>query len=171
MAMRPARCYTKHERPYTRQSRSKPRKSYAKGVPESKIHRFELGKKRKSFSLRLNLVCTKAVQIRHNALEAARVAAVKSLSKTIAEDGFFLKVLVYPHQILRENALATGAGADRYQSGMRDAYGKPVGVAARVKAGQKLLEIWIEPGKIAMGKKALKISAAKIPAPCRIVSG
>ncbi|MBI4170413.1 MAG: 50S ribosomal protein L16, partial [Candidatus Aenigmarchaeota archaeon] len=31
--------------------------------------------------------------------------------------------------MLRENALATGAGADRFQSGMRQSFGKPVGTA------------------------------------------
>ena len=54
---------------------------------------------------------------------------------------------------------------------MRDAFGKPVGVAARVRANQRLLEIWIEPGKIALGKKALKVAGAKMPSPCRIVAG
>ncbi len=168
MALRPAKCYSRMERPYARQSRKRPRKGYAKGVPDSKIHRFETGKKRPSLSLRMNLTSRKAVQIRHNALEAARVAIVKSLTKTIGEDGFFMKVLVYPHHVLRENALATGAGADRYQSGMSGAFGKPTGTAARIKPGQRIFEIRIEPSKLALGKKALKIAAVKLPTSCRI---
>ena len=171
MALRPARCYSGAKRPYARQSRRKPRKSYAKGVPDSKIHRFETGKKKPGLSLRLNLVAKNQVQIRHNALEAARVAISKSLAKNIGEEEFFLKVLVYPHHVLRENALATGAGADRYQSGMSGAFGKPIGVAARVKENQSVFSIWIEPGKEAMGKKALKIAGIKLPTPCRITQG
>lgn len=171
MTLRPARCYSGAKRPYARQSRRKPKKGYAKGVPDSKIHRFETGKKKPNFSLRLNLVAKNQVQIRHNALEAARVAISKSLIKNIGEEEFFMKVLVYPHHVLRENALATGAGADRYQSGMSGAFGKPVGTAARVKPGQSIFSIWIEPGKTAMGKKALKIAGIKLPTPCRITSG
>lgn len=171
MALRPAKCYSRIERPYTRQSRRKPRKGYAKGVPESKIHRFETGSRRPNLSLRLSLIGKNPVQIRHNALEAARVAVVKSLTKTIGEEGFFLKILVFPHHILRENALATGAGADRYQSGMSGAFGKPIGTAVRMKPGQRILEVWIEPGKIALGKKALKIASVKLPTPCRITPG
>jgi large subunit ribosomal protein L10e len=168
MSLRPARCYSTVKRPYARQSRSKPRKGYAKGVPDSKIHRFEMGQKRPALSLRLSLDSKNPVQIRHNALEAARVAAVKALSKTVGEENFFLKILVYPHHVMRENALATGAGADRYQSGMSGAFGKPIGTAARIKSGQRILEIWIEPGKAAFGKKALKIAAVKLPTSCRI---
>lgn len=171
MGLRPGRCYSKLKRAYTRQSRSKPSKGYVKGVPESKIHRFEIGSRKPALSLRLNLVSKNAVQIRHNALEAARVAIVKSLSKAIGEESFFLKILVYPFQVLRENALATGAGADRYQSGMSHSFGKPIGTAARIRPDQRILEIWIEPGKIESGKKALKIAIAKLPTSCRITSG
>lgn len=171
MGLRPGRCYSKLERPYTRQSRSKPSKGYAKGVPESKIHRFEMGTRKPNLSLRLNLVSREAVQIRHNALEAARVAVVKSLTKTVGEENFFLKILVYPFQVLRENALATGAGADRYQSGMSKAFGKPIGTAARIRPDQRVLEIWIEPGRLELGKKAMKIASSKLPASCRITEG
>ncbi|MFC7029415.1 hypothetical protein ACFQH8_22010 [Halomicroarcula sp. GCM10025710] len=36
----------------------------------------------------------------------------------------------FPHQVLRENKQATGAGADRVSDGMRQAFGKIVGTAA-----------------------------------------
>ena len=47
MAIRPGRCYRKHQRAFTRQSIHVPRKSYIKGVPKPKITDFEFGKKRK----------------------------------------------------------------------------------------------------------------------------
>ena len=168
MALRPAKCYRKLERPYTRQSRKKPRKSYVKGVPYPKITRFETGKVKKKFGLTMHLVAVDEGQIRHNALEATRVAANKVMLEGAGEDGYFMKVLLYPHHVLRENALATGAGADRFQTGMRKSFGKPIGTAARVKKGQKLIEIRTNKSKKDFAKRALKIAAYKLPVKCRI---
>ncbi len=170
MALRSAKCYRKHERPNTRVSTRKPRRSYVKGVPGSKIHRFEVGnvKRKDEFPLTVYLVARDPVQIRHNALEAARVAATKALSKEVDEENFFLKVLVYPHHILRENPLATGAGADRFQTGMRKSFGRPIGKAARVKAGQRVLQVKLEKSGLKTAKKALKIASSKLPTACRV---
>lgn len=170
MGLRPAKCYRKVERPNTRQSRSKPRKGYVKGVPDIKIHRFEMGNKKKKFPKKLSLVSGMNMQIRHNALEAARMAAHKVLVNGVGEEGYFMKVLIYPFHIMRENPLATGAGADRYQSGMRQSFGKPIGLAAQVKKQQAVLNVWIEPGKEAVAKRALKIASYKLPGKSRVVS-
>jgi large subunit ribosomal protein L10e len=168
MALRSAKCYRKHERPYTRVSTRKPRRSYVKGVPALKIHRFETGKIKPHLTRRMFLVSKNPVQIRHNALEAARVALSKALAKNVGEDSYFLKVLIYPHHVLRENPLATGAGADRFQTGMRKSFGRPIGAAARVKRGQRIIEIRIPPGQESSGKKALKIASSKMPTSCYI---
>lgn len=37
--------------------------------------------------------------------------------------------------------MATGAGADRVQSGMRNAFGKPISVEAIVKKDQRIITI------------------------------
>jgi large subunit ribosomal protein L10e len=169
MGLRPAKCYRKLERPYTRQSRRKPRKSYVKGVPEPKIHKFEMGDPDRSYSLRARLVSENGVQIRHNALEAARIAANRHLDNTVGKGNFFLKVLVYPHHVMRENTLATGAGADRFQTGMRKAFGKPIGLAARVMPRQNIMEIRVDSSKQKHAKDALLRASAKLPTPCRIV--
>jgi large subunit ribosomal protein L10e len=168
MGIRPAKCYRKLERPNTRISISKPRKSYVKGVPPGKIHRFDAGVQKPEFTLRMFLVAKNPVQIRNNALEAARIAASKALAKRLGEDGFFVKILVYPHHVIRENPLATGAGADRFQTGMRQSFGRPIGTAARVMEGQRILEARVLPGKEAECKKSLKIAASKVPTPCII---
>ena len=167
--LRPAKCYRNIERPYTRQSRKKPRRSYVKGVPVSKIHKFETGDAKRKFSMRGFLIANEAVQIRHNALEAARVAANKVLDNTIGKEGYFLKVLVFPHHVLRDNPIATGAGADRYQTGMRLSFGRPYSTAARVRKGQSIIEVRVSRGKEDVAKKALKIASSKIPVPCTIV--
>lgn len=169
MALRPGKCYRTVKRPWTRQSRKKPKKGYVRGVPSSKIHRFESGK-RGDFSLCMNLVAKESVQIRSNALEAARVSANKVLSNSLAENMYFLKVMVYPHQVLRENPLATGAGADRFQTGMRLSFGKPIGVAAIVRPNQKILEIRTDSANEKIGKEALKVASSKLPVPCSIIS-
>jgi len=154
-SLRPARCYRKLERPNTRQSRQKPKKSYVKGDPYPKIHRFTLGNKKEDFGLIMYLKVENGVQIRHNALEAARIAVHKSLTKNIGEDMYMMKVLVFPHHVMRENPLATGAGADRFSTGMRKSFGKPIGLAARVKKGQRVLQIKISPEKEKEGKKVI----------------
>lgn len=169
MGIRPAKCYRKLERPYTRQSRKKPKKGYVKGVPDPKIHKFEMGDAKKKFSLKAKLVSSNGVQIRHNALEAARVTANRYLDKTIGKENYFIKILIYPHHVMRENRLATGAGADRFQTGMRKAFGKPIGLAARVKPGQSLMEVRVNKSKQKFAKEALRRSSAKFPTPCRVV--
>ena len=55
------------------------------------------------------------------------------------------------------------AGADRLQEGMRKAFGKPIGVAARVDIGTTVLELHVKTPDLALGKKALHAAKAKLP--------
>ncbi len=75
------------------------------------------------------------------ALEAARIAANKYMVKNAGKDTFHLRVRVHPFHVLRINKMLSCAGADRLQTGMRGAFGKPQGVCARVAIGQVLLSI------------------------------
>jgi len=169
MGLRPAKCYRKPERPNTRVSLRKPRRSYVKGVPEPKIHRFEVGNRTKEFTKSMRLTVNNHVQIRHNALEAARVAANKVLTQSFGPDNYLLKVLVYPHHVMRENPLATGAGADRFQTGMRKSFGRMIGRAAIVKSNQAIIRVYFDDvTKINSVKKALKLAGSKIPSPCKV---
>ena len=52
-----------------------------------------------------------------------------------------MMIRIYPHHIMRENPLATGAGADRMSTGMKKSFGKTIGVAARVHKGQTLVTV------------------------------
>lgn len=168
MGLRPGRCYRKHQRPYTRQSQRKPRKSYIKGVPKPKITQFEFGTKG-DYTKVAYVISSRAVQIRHNSLEASRVVATQLLETTMPKGHtFFFKVLVYPHQVLRENALATGAGADRFQQGMRANFGRPISTAARVFKGQRIMEVRFNGGLVQV-KEALKGAIYKLPTPCKIM--
>ena len=169
MGLRPGRCYRKFQRPYTRQSQKVPRKGYVKGVPKPKITQFEFGTKG-IYEKKIFLLPKKDVQVRHNSLESARVSVVQTLEKKMPKGTtFFFKVRVYPHQVLRENALATGAGADRFQQGMRANFGGPIGTAARVHKDQKMFEIQVNTSGISVAKEAFKSGMYKLPVPCRII--
>jgi len=163
MALRPGRTMHRIERPYTRVSQRNPRKSYVKGVPFPKIHQFEMGNKNGEFDTTLYLVVKNSMQIRHNALEAARIVAHKFLEKKVGHDNYFMKILKYPHHVIREKPIATGAGADRYSQGMRLAFGRPVGVAVQAFAGDKLVMIRTKKEFVPIAKQALKKFGLKIP--------
>ncbi len=95
--------------------------------------------------------------------------ANKYLEKILGKEGFFMKVLVYPHQILREHTLATGAGADRFSAGMRKPFGKPKGRAAIVHAGDRIILLKINKNQLNVGKEALHRATTKLPTPCKII--
>ena len=101
-------------------------------------------------------------------IEAARVAANKKMS-VVGETEYQLNVKVYPHVILSENKMIATAGADRLQEGMRRAYGKPTGLASRVKIGQKILEIRTFKIHIDAAKKAVKSACSKLPMPSKLL--
>jgi large subunit ribosomal protein L10e len=169
MALRPGRTVRKIERPYTRVSKKVPRKSYVVGVPVPKIHQFEMGNRMGEYDIVLYLVAKQPVQIRHNALEAARIVATNFLEKMLGTN-YFLKILLFPHHVIREKPIATGAGADRYSQGMRLSFGQPSGTAVQIKEGQRLLMLRIKKENLEIGKKALKKAGLKISTPIRIVA-
>ena len=53
---------------------------------------------------------------------------------------------------------------------MRKSFGRPIGVAARVKSDQRLIMIDVPAGFEDAGKQSLKVAAAKFPTPCYVVS-
>jgi len=144
------------------------RRKYMGGVPNSRISQFDMGNLREEFPVVLSLKVENRVQIRHTALEAGRIAANKVMSKKAGVANYHLKVRVYPHIVLRENKLATGAGADRVSSGMRSAFGKNVGTAARLEHNQIVLSISCTPSAFPLAKEALWKASMKFPTPCYI---
>lgn len=120
------------------------------------------------FEYRFSLIAQAPVQIRHNALEAARVAANKVLFDALGETGYKIHLRVYPHVILRENRMIATAGADRLQEGMRRSFGKPSGRAARITAGQSILDIYVNSNALETAKHALKVGTTKLPVACVI---
>ncbi|KDN45292.1 putative RPL10-60S large subunit ribosomal protein L10 [Tilletiaria anomala UBC 951] len=138
MGRRPARCYRYcKNKPY-------PKSRYNRGVPDPKIRIYDLGRKKASvddFPFCCHLVCDEHQQITSEALEAARICANKYMTKTSGKDSFHMRVRVHPFHVIRINKMLSCAGADRLQTGMRGAWGKPYDTVARVDIGQVLLSI------------------------------
>jgi large subunit ribosomal protein L10e len=141
--------------PYTRGK-------YIHGSPPSKISKFMMGDTKSHFEYRFSLVAQAPIQIRHNALEAARVAANKVLFDALGETGYMIQLKVYPHVILRENRMIATAGADRLQEGMRRSFGKPSGRAARIKSGQSILDVYVNSSALDHAKRALRVGSTKL---------
>jgi large subunit ribosomal protein L10e len=157
-----ARNYRKPKgQPYTR-------KKYIRGSPMPKITKFTMGNPTGSFEYEAYLIAQKGAQIRHNALEAARVASNRSLSEELGEN-YCLRILPYPHTVLRENKMIFGAHADRLQDGMKRSFGKPIGTAARVKQDQTIIVAEVNEDGVDVAKEALRRGGAKLPMPCRVV--
>ncbi len=145
------------------------RRKYMGGVPGSKIVKFTMGNPSGEFSYRLELINLKDAQIRHNALESARIAANRVLETNVGRDGFMLKIVPYPHQIIREHKRVNVAQADRFQEGMKKAYGKPTAVAARIKKRSPIIIAEVDERNVEYAKEALKRAGAKFPVPTRII--
>lgn len=171
MGLRPGRVVRKIERPWTRVSHHKPRRSYVKGVPFPKTHQFEMGNRKGKFDTVMYLVSQKNVQVRDNAIEAARIVATKFLETKLTGENYFMKILAYPHHVIREKPIATGAGADRYSQGMAHAFGKPTGTAIQARVGQRILRLQVDKNNLDTAKKALKKFSLKISTPTKVVIG
>merc|ERR1712158_175049 len=89
------------------------------------------------------MVSDELEQLSSEALEAARICANKYMTKNLGKDSFHLRMRIHPFHVVRINKMLSCAGADRLQTGMRGAYGKPQGLVARVRIGQPLMSIRI----------------------------
>jgi large subunit ribosomal protein L10e len=156
-----AKNYRSLERPFTRVD-------YIHGAPQARLAKYDYGAWQGDYEYRLRLVAKESVQIRDVALEAARVAAGKMLSQKIGTN-FYLTVKAHPHHVLRENKMIFGAHADRLQEGMSRAFGRPVGRAAQVEAGEDVLELYVYGRDIELAKQAIKVAASKLPKSYNII--
>ncbi|MFC7075310.1 50S ribosomal protein L16 [Haloarcula halophila] len=166
MSEKPASMYRDIDKPsYTR-------REYITGIPGSKIAQHEMGQKqtdRDEYPVQISLVVEESVQLRHGSLEASRLSANRHLIKELGEDGDYKMTLrKFPHQVLRENKQATGAGADRVSDGMRQAFGKIVGTAARVQSGERLFTAYCQVEDAPHVKEAFRRAYNKITPSCRI---
>ena len=159
--------YQKLERPYTRVSKYTSKNFVRGGFPNMKVIKFDMGTASKEFDTTIRLESKRAMNIRDNAIESARMTSNRTLEKAIGKD-YHLRIKIFPFHVLRENALASGAGADRLSTGMKKSYGKTIGCAARVKLGQTLMELRINKDNMKLGKLALTKASKKFPCSCKV---
>ncbi|MBS3135448.1 50S ribosomal protein L16 [Candidatus Woesearchaeota archaeon] len=161
--LRKAVAYRRLERPYTRVSKFK-KKSFIKTTYNTRITKFVMGNMNQSkFDSTVRLKSLANLQIRDNSLESARLCSNRLLEKTIGPTNYFLRINKYPFHILRNNPLASGAGADRFSTGMAHPFGKPIGQAAQFRKGDTVIEIKVDLKNINLAKRALKSAATKLP--------
>ncbi len=169
MGLRPAHCYSdiNKDRPYTRIAVKVPDRNYIGAFPQRKIRRFNMGNPLLKYDYVVHLVAGKPAQVRDNALESVRQLVNRNLQKAF-KDAYFMKCRVYPHQLLRENKMAQGAGADRVSKGMSHAFGKVIGRAARVRKGQILFSVLCLSENLEKTKKILFQGKSRLGIPTSI---
>jgi len=167
MALRVAKAYSKrYARPYTRKSKVKA-KSYIKSVPNSKVVKLKMGDvegwSKGKYKTILKIISKEKIQLRDNAIEAVRQFLHRFLTEKVGKD-YYLEVNVYPHHVLRENKMITGAGADRMQTGMALSFGATMGRAAFVAQGQTMFTVGVNSLKAEqIARKLIASSKAKVP--------
>ncbi len=160
MGRRPARCYRYWGgKPF-------PKSRYNRGVPDPKIRIYDAGKKKAGvdeFPTSVHIISLEKEQLSSEALEAGRIAANKYLIKFAGKDSFHLRCRVHPWHVTRINKMLSCAGADRLQTGMRGAWGKPQGKVARIKIGQPLYSVRVKEQHVKIAKEALHRAKNKFP--------
>ena len=160
--------YRSLERPYTRRSKYRS-KAYIRTNPHVRIVRFDMGDVTKDdFPFRVSLHVKADLQIRDNALESARQTSNRCMEMKAGKTFYKMKLLKFPHHILRENPLATGAGADRMSTGMKMSFGKPIGIAVQLHKGDELFRIEVPKNHVDTAREALRRAKNKLPCGCTI---
>ena len=83
-------------------------------------------------------------QLSSEALEAAYICANKHMVKSCGKDGFHIRVWLDFFHVICVNKTLSCTGADRLQTGMCGAFGKPQGIVARAHIGQVIMSIRIK---------------------------
>jgi large subunit ribosomal protein L10e len=166
MGRRPARCYRQiKNKPY-------PKSRFCRGVPDPKIRIYDSGMKKfdvNVFPLCVHLVSWEKENISSECLEAGRIACNKYMVKQAGKESFHLRVRCHPYHVLRINKMLSCAGADRLQTGMRGAFGKPQGTCARVSIGQILLSVRCKDPNSETAQEALRRAKFKFPGRQKII--
>jgi large subunit ribosomal protein L10e len=157
--------YKTIERSYTRWSKVR-KKAFVKSKPGKKVIKFDMGDVvvgKNQFPLCVQMISKELTNVRSNAIEAARVVVLKRLEKKLGRTGFYFRIKMFPHHVIRENPLAAGAGADRLSTGMKHSFGKTIGTAAKIEKGKILMEIYLPKEEEELARNALNVASKKLP--------
>jgi large subunit ribosomal protein L10e len=144
------------------------RQEYIHRVPLSRITRFTHGNNAAEYDYQVSLIASHNTMISSNALEAIRITTNKNLTRLLGENTYGLKIIRYPHEIVREHKFMSFAGADRLSQGMGHAFGRPTKRAAKVSTGQKIITVSVNKDGIDAAKTAIKRSSKKLPVKYKI---
>jgi large subunit ribosomal protein L10e len=122
------------------------------------------------FPLCVHLVSDELEQLSSEALEASRICANKYLVKYCGKDAFHIRMRVHPYHVIRINKMLSCAGADRLQTGMRGAFGKPLGTVARVNIGQPIISCRAKDQHKAHVIEALRRAKFKFPGRQKVIT-
>merc|ERR1711915_1047317 len=164
---RPWRCYR-----YQKNS-GYIKSKYCRGVPDPRIRIHDAGKKGahvEEFPCLVYLKSLSKEQISEQSLETARVTANKHMFTNAGKENYHYRILVHPYNVLRINKMLSCAGADRLQTGMRGAFGKPYGLCARIKIGQRILAIRTKENHKKFAVEALTRAKHKFPGKYEVVA-
>ena len=159
MGRRPAKCYR-----YCK-GKAFPKSRYNRAVPDPKIRIYDGGKKSASwdqFPSCVHLVSDEKEQLSSEALEAMRVSCNRFLIKQIGKENFHIRIRKHPWHVLRINKMLSCAGADRLQSGMRNAWGKSYGKACRVKIGDILMSVRLQKSNVKIAMEGIRRAKNKL---------
>lgn len=166
MGRRPARCVRfQKNKPYIKSR-------FCRGVPDAKIRIFDCGAKKTgvdNFPFVAHLVSDEKEQLTACALEAARVACNKYLTKNTGKEGYHIRTRTHPFHVIRQNKMLSCAGADRLSSGMRGSYGKPMEMASRIAIGQIIISVRSKDNNASHVIEALRRAKFKFPGVQRIM--
>ena len=166
MGRRPGRCYRYYgSRPY-------PKSRFNRGVPDPRLQRYETGQKSakpEQFPLCVKLINMEHQYISAEALEAARVSCNRYILKSTNKDSYHLKINLHPFHVLRINKMLSTAGADRLQTGMRHAFGKPAGSVARTDFNKTILSLRVGMAARDAAVEAVRRASFKFPGQNKIV--
>jgi large subunit ribosomal protein L10e len=127
-----------------------------------------MGAKKEDFDMVVNVVSQEPIILRDNAIESARQSSNKYMEENMP-GAYYLVVRVYPHHVIRENKMIAGAGADRLQKGMRQAFGRPTDLAARLRKGAALFTVKTYKGNVEHMKVAIDRAVRKLSGSYRLV--
>lgn len=160
--LRKGLCYSKITRPWTRKSKFK-KKGFIKAIPTIKVVRYTMGDPKKDFKYNIKLIAKKPHQIRHNALESSRQIVNRALNEKVGPSNYLFQINAYPHHVLRENRMLSGAHADRLQTGMSHSFGKAMGTAAQIPKGKTVFTVKVNKEFIEQARLALKTATPRLP--------
>jgi large subunit ribosomal protein L10e len=144
------------------------RREYIAGTPSLKVSRFTLGKSLESFTNIYLLEVTEDGLLGQGSLEAARIAANKVLQDALGENNYVLRIIPFPHLVIRQHRFLAQAGADRLSQGMKRSFGKPTDLAAKVRIGDPIIEIRVGDVDPKIAREAFRLASSKMALRCRM---